>query len=269
MRTLSVHELTFAPELPLQDAVEQTARAGIRAIGLSGPKVDEYGFDRAKRLIRDAGLEVSGHTGLGFWTLPGDHAPMVETGKRVIDEAAELEADFVLVKTGPRGNLTLAEARARFLDGVRQLAGRALESNVDLALEPSHPMFAFFSIVYTLRDALDLAAEVEGMGVILDTFHSWWDPRLPDDIRKDIDRIYNVQLSDYGRTDEPVRLSGGGGRFPLGEGLIPLREIMHDLDDAGYARNYDLEIIGDFSPERRRTLLADSKRYFDALWEGR
>jgi len=97
--------------------------------------------------------------------------------------------------------------------------------HVDLALEPSHPISAWNSFVNSFHDALDLARETEGMGVILDAWHVWWDPRLLEDIKAGADRIYNVQLNDYARTDRPVVLTAGGPRAVPGEGMIPLKEV--------------------------------------------
>ena len=266
MRKLAVCELTFGSGYTFQEEVDEIARLGIPAITLQGAKAEKLGLKRARQIVRDAGLKVSGYGGGGWFTLPGELKRRVEDGKRRIEEAAELEADFLLVKAGPRGSLTYDEASRLHLDGMRQIAPAARASGVQLAVEPSHPIFAFNSFIVTLRDALDLAKQVEGTGVVLDTFHSWWDPRVLGDIKKDCALIYNVQISDYAKSDQPVVLTTGGPRVALGEGMIPFKEIFHALDTAGYKRYYDIEVIGSFTPARQKALVADCKKYFEALW---
>jgi len=54
---------------------------------------------------------------------------------------------------------------------------------VVLAIEPMHPMFAADrGVVSTLGQALDIAEQfpAESVGVVVDTYHVWWDPALPE-----------------------------------------------------------------------------------------
>ncbi len=123
MGNLLVCQLTFGPGHTFEADVEETARLGIPGITVVGGKVDAFGFKRAKRLVRDAGFKLAGyHASLGWFTLPGDFRQRVEGGKRRIEEAAELEADFLLVKTGPRGEFSWDEARRKHLEGMAEVA---------------------------------------------------------------------------------------------------------------------------------------------------
>ena len=266
MRKLSVCQLTFDPSQSFQRDVDEIARNGIEGITVVGAKADAIGLGKAKRLISDAGLKVAGYVSGGWFTVPGEFDARVEEAKRTLDAAARMEADFLLLITGPLGEMTQDEARQRFLDGVRAIAPAAKAHNVRLAVEPLHPILPM-SMVHTLRDAIDLASEVEGLGIVLDTWHLWWNWHVVEDIPESIDRVYCVQINDYALPDGDTRLSGGGPRLPLGEGIIPLRRILHAVDKAGYDGYYDIEVIGRFSEERRKTLVADCKRYFDALWQ--
>ena len=52
---------------------------------------------------------------------------------------------------------------------------------VRLGIEPLHPMFcADRCVLSSLGDALDLAElfPAEAVGVVVDTYHVWWDARL-------------------------------------------------------------------------------------------
>ena len=80
-------------------------------------------------------------------------------------------------RQGPRG------ARERVADRLAELVPYALEHGVRLVLEPLHPMYAADrAVLSTLGQALDLAAPhpADAVGVVVDTFHVWWDPAAGD-----------------------------------------------------------------------------------------
>uniref|UniRef100_UPI001C3D1600 TIM barrel protein n=1 Tax=Picosynechococcus sp. (strain ATCC 27264 / PCC 7002 / PR-6) TaxID=32049 RepID=UPI001C3D1600 len=72
-------------------------------------------------------------------------------------------------------------ARARVTEAIAELAPYAEERGVSLSLEPMHPMFAADrAVLSTIDQALDIA-EASGssaVGVVVDTYHVWWDPYL-------------------------------------------------------------------------------------------
>ena len=265
-RKLAVCQLTFDPKHTFQEDVDEIARHGIPGITIIGAKLEAVGFEKGRRMVRDAGLKVAGYHASAGWFGQGDFQARVEESKRRIEEAARLESDFQLVKAGPRGATSYAEAASLFREGLAQIAPFARQRKVDLALEPSHPMFPWNSFVHTLHDTLDLVRDFEGVGALLDTWHVWWDPRLLEDIRRDGRLIYNVQINDYARPAGPANILIGGPREVPGRGLIPLAEILHAVDATGYDRWYDIEVIDEFPPERRKTLVGESKAWFERVW---
>ncbi|WP_235578942.1 MULTISPECIES: sugar phosphate isomerase/epimerase family protein [unclassified Rhodococcus (in: high G+C Gram-positive bacteria)] len=75
----------------------------------------------------------------------------------------------------------LIGARARVPERLAELVPYALERGVRIALEPLHPMFvADRAVISTLGQALAMAEPhpVKAVGVVIDTFHVWWDPDL-------------------------------------------------------------------------------------------
>lgn len=102
-----------------------------------------------------------------------------------MSEAAELQAAcFVLVVGGlPAGSRNLADARQQVEEGISTLLETAVELDIPLALEPLHPMYAADrACVNTTEQALDicrkLAPENPLLGVAIDAYHTWWDPKL-------------------------------------------------------------------------------------------
>ena len=65
----------------------------------------------------------------------------------------------------------------------RALADDAAAAGVVLAIEPMHPIYAADrGVISTLGQALDVAEQfpADRVGVVVDTFHVWWDPQLDD-----------------------------------------------------------------------------------------
>ncbi len=91
-----------------------------------------------------------------------------------------------------------------------ELVPYAAERGVRLALEPLHPMFcADRAVISTLGQALDLAEPhpAEAVGVVVDTFHIWWDPGAAESRRRAGARGPDQLLPG-------VRLAGADGRRP-------------------------------------------------------
>ena len=262
-RKLSICEMTYDMETPFQERVDETARHGIEAMSLVSRTFREQDARHVRRILSDAGVKVAGYNAIGRFTEPGRFDANIESSKKAIENAAEVGAEFAVMLTGPLAGMTWDEASDRFLEGVHAIVPFARERNMPLALEPMHPLLASTAFVHSLGDALDIAARVEGLGIQFDTWHLWWDRRLLADIPTAARVVRNVHMSDFAR---PVAGDGGGQRLPLGEGMIPLERILHALDRAGFDEYYELEVIGEFTAERRKTLVADCIRAFDSIW---
>ncbi|MCW2857786.1 MAG: xylose isomerase [Marmoricola sp.] len=227
----------------LAEAVDGAARAGIPAVGLWRDRVQEAGVDRAAKLVRDAGLRVSSLCRGGFLTGP-DPLP---DNRRAIDEAATLgTGELVMVVGGmPAGSRDLVGARARVADGIAALVPYAAESGVRLALEPLHPMYvADRAVISTLGQALDLAAphDAASVGVVVDTFHVWWDPVLGEQIERAgrEGRLSSYQVCDW---LVPIAADPLLSRGMMGEGHIDFATITREVAATGYLGDIEVEIF--------------------------
>ena len=106
----------------------------------------------------------------------------IDDNRRAIDEAAALGAECLVLVVGglPKGSRDIAAAREMVADGIAAILPHARASNMPLAIEPLHPMYAGDrACVNTLAQALDLCDALgDGVGVAIDTYHVWWDPDL-------------------------------------------------------------------------------------------
>jgi sugar phosphate isomerase/epimerase len=229
------------------EAVDGCVRAGIPAIGLWREPVQEAGLDHAAKLVRDAGLRVSSLCRGGFLTAadPAERQGALDDNRRAIDEAATLGAPCVVLVVGglPDGSRDLPGARARVADAVAELAPYAGEHGVRLALEPLHPMYcADRAVLSTLGQALDLAEKfpLDQVGVVVDTFHVWWDPAVWAQISRARLRIASFQVCDF---NLPIPSDALLARGMMGDGVIELRPFRVAVDEAGYTGDIEVEIF--------------------------
>jgi sugar phosphate isomerase/epimerase len=231
----------------LAETVDGCVRAGIGGIGLWRDRVEEVGAAEAAKLIRRAGLHPTSLCRGGFFTAPeGDErAAALADCRRAIEECATLSADVLVLVSGglPAGSRDLPAARELVRDALEQLAPRAAELGVRLGIEPLHPMFcADRCVVSSLRQALDLAEPFPSdvVGVVVDTYHVWWDAELDAQLARAGDRIASFQVCDW---LVPLPADMLLGRGHLGDGYIDIRRIAASVEAAGYSGWVEVEIF--------------------------
>jgi len=231
----------------VQEAVEGCVRAGLPALGLWREPLSRIGVAAAAALVGEAGLRVSSLCRGGFLTGLGEESRRRarEDNLRALDEAAELGAAcLVLVMGGlPAGSRDLAGARARMAEGLAALVPAAAERRVQLALEPMHPIYAADrGVLSTLGSALDLAEQFEPahVGVVVDTFHVWWDPDVESQIARAAGRIACFQVSDW---ITPLPADALLARGMVGDGHIDIRHLRRCVEAAGYDGDIEVEIF--------------------------
>jgi sugar phosphate isomerase/epimerase len=246
----SINQMTVK-QLTLPELTEACVRLGVPAVGLWREPVAEYGLDATAKLVRDAGLSVTSLCRGGFLTATdeGDRARALEDNRAAIDEAATLGTDTLVMVSGglPPGSRDLAAARERIADALSVLAPYAGERGVRLAIEPLHPMFASDRcVVSTLDQALDLAERfpADQVGVVVDTYHIWWDDRAPAAVARAgaTGRIHSFQLADW-TTPLPAGVLNGRGQ--LGDGAIDMREWRERVESAGWTGFIEVELFND------------------------
>ncbi|HEY4051127.1 MAG TPA: sugar phosphate isomerase/epimerase family protein [Acidobacteriaceae bacterium] len=240
---LSFNQITV-DKWSLREAVEGCLRHGIPSIGIWRHKVQEAGLQASIRIVKDAGIHVSSLCRGGMFAAAGadERRKRMEDNFRAVEDAAALEADVLVLVVGPANGVRLAEARSMVRDGVQELAEYAKARGARLGLEPLHPMFAADrSVLSTLEQALELAAahEASVVGLIVDVYHVWWDPKLYPLLAKAGNRIFGFHVSDW-IVPLPDLLMGRG---MMGDGVIEIKNIRETADAAGYSGPIEVEIF--------------------------
>ncbi len=257
----------------LAQAVDGAVRAGIPALGLWRDRVAEVGTDRAAKLVRDAGVRVSSLCRGGFLTAvgPDDQRAAIQDNQRAIDEAATLGTSELIMVVGglPTGSRDLVGARARVGDRVAELAPYAAERGVRLVLEALHPMYtADRAVLSTLREALDIAAphDPATVGVVVDTFHVWWDADLAGQIARAgrEGRLASYQVCDWilPIADDPL-LSRG----MMGDGHIDFATVTRWVAGTGYTGDVEVEIFNNdiWAADGHQVLATMARRYVELV----
>jgi len=244
----------------LAEAVDGTVRAGLGAIGLWRDRVSEAGLAEAAARVEDAGLRVSSLCRGGFLTAADDagaRAALADNRAAVVEAATLGTSELIMVVGGlpaasapggpalPDGDRDLVGARRRVADRIGELVPFALEHGVRLALEPLHPMFAADrAVVSTLGQALDLAAPYPGeaVGVVVDTYHVWWDPELEAQIARAgaEGRLASYQVCDW---ILPLAADPLLSRGYMGDGYVDFASIGRWVTAAGYTGDVEVEIF--------------------------
>ncbi|MCK0177336.1 sugar phosphate isomerase/epimerase [Mycolicibacterium sp. F2034L] len=256
----------------LREAVEATAAAGLPAIGLWRDRVAEAGLDTAAKLVRDHGLRVSSLCRGGFLTGADGGADALDDNRRAIDEAAALGTRELVLVAGGMSDRDLTGARRRLAERLALLVPYAAEREVRLALEPLHPMFcADRAVISTLAQALALAAPhpADTVGVVVDTFHVWWDPDLADGIAAAgaQGRISAFQVCDWLVPMTPDPLVSRG---MMGDGVIDFAAIAQQVTAAGYRGDVEVEIFNEsvWATDGLAVLETMKQRYLELVAPG-
>lgn len=218
-------------------------RLGFRSISLASTKLEAYGRERALRLLRASALKVA-HVGSYGWfgTERRTVARGVERVRRAIEWTARVGADALFVLSGPRDGAAWDDAARAYGEAYARLLPEATAAGIRLAIEVIHPLRQDLSFVNTLADAHEIATRAGRRGgYVLDFFHSGWERRLLETVRRDAGRrIHAVQICDCKRVTMRTM-----DRALLGKGILPLRDIFHALERGGYRGWYEAEIISD------------------------
>jgi sugar phosphate isomerase/epimerase len=259
-RHLSVNTATVRRQGDLPTIIEACARHGIPAISPWRDQVASVGLDHAVRLVKDAGLKLSGYCRGGLFPASGEHRGAArDDNRRAVDEAAAMGAPCLILvagglpqyaRPGSTPSKDLVAARAMIEDGIAELLAYARTAKLPLAIEPLHPMYAADrAAVNTLAQALDIADRLDpggrngALGVAVDVYHTWWDPELYAGIARAgrEQRLLAYHVCDWLVPTTDLL----NDRGMMGDGVIELRRIRQAVEDASFEGFSEAEIFSE------------------------
>jgi sugar phosphate isomerase/epimerase len=238
---LSLNTATVRKQWNLVQIVEGCARHGIRGISPWRDQVAHLGLSKSASLIRKHGMTVTGLCRGGFFTAKD----WKDDNRRAIEEAHALGAQCLVLVVGglASGSKDLVSARQQVNEGIAAILPEARAAGVPLAIEPLHPMQAAErACVNTLEQALDICDALgEGIGVAVDVYHVWWDPKLEAQIRRAGERVLAYHICDWLVPTRDLL----NDRGMMGDGVIDLRLIRSWVEAAGYRGLQEVEIFSE------------------------
>ena len=243
---LSLNQATVN-RLEVPAVIELCLRHEIPAVGLWREHVARTGLTAVAAAVRAAGLPVSSLCRGGFFTHadPDARRAAIADNKAAIAEAATLGTDTLVLVSGGLvpGSRDIGLARRMIADAIAELVPVAQANGVRLGIEALHPVFAADRCVITrLGEALELALAfpADAVGVVVDTYHVWWDASLAADIARAGERIVSYQVCDW---ILPLPADTLLGRGHLGDGFIDFPPITAAVAAAGYTGRIEVEIF--------------------------
>ncbi len=246
---LALHTMTNKP-WSLRQCIQGYTKAGVRGTSVWRNVLEPMGAPEAGTMLRDAGMEVVALIRGGFFpALDGSkRQAAIDDNRRAIDEAAAIGAKMVVLVCGAVPGMPLADARKQIGDGIATILPHARATNVKLAIEPLHPMYAADrSAINRMAEAREICELLRDptVGIACDVYHVWWDPDLEQEIalagRQKT--LFAFHLCDWRVTTRDLL----NDRGLMGEGCINLRQIRGWVEQAGFAGFNEVEI---FSTDR-------------------
>jgi len=265
MAELSISETTTF-RWSFEEDVREYRAEGIPAIGVWRQKLSDYDSATAAQLLRENGLKAAHLFWAGGFTGSDGrgYRESIEDAQEALRTAAELGCSLVLIYSGTRAGHTFNHARRLVRDAIRELLPPAEQLHVTLALEPMHPgCAAGWTFLTSLDETLELLSAIDHprAKMVLDTYHLGQDEDL---VKRTPEILKYVALVQLGDARQPPQ--GEQDRCRLGEGRVPLKEIVAALKAGGYDGFYDVELIGrEIETLDYRSLLRHAKEAFRTL----
>lgn len=248
MQSLAISQITTTP-LTLEEDLSLCKRLGC-ALEIAEKKLAADPSEARDQLasIKDSGVRITSIQPKTLTIFPSESAPKPECPEArlenligSVDLFSEYWTDIPLVSnTGADAQGNEHKVWEGCVAHYRTLAEHAQQRNMKIALEALGPsLMNKNSILFAYSQAQELASSVDRacFGLCLDLYNSWQDPGLLASISAE--KLFLVQLADWRR---PRSLHD---RRALGDGKIPLLEILRRVVETGYEGDYVLEIFSD------------------------
>jgi sugar phosphate isomerase/epimerase len=242
---LCIHTIT-TKNWSLETAIEKYLEKGIGGISVWRNYLEGRELRQTRSLLDGSGLKVVSLVRGGFFTgiTQKERLEAIKDNKIAIEEAASIGTDLVVLVCGASPGQTLDESRNQIKRGIEQILTHAEDHKVRLAIEPLHPMYADTrSAINTMAQANEMAEFFDSkyIGVAVDVYHIWWDEHLESQIWRcgKNNNLFAFHLCDW---RDPTR-NMLNDRAIMGDGVIPLQDIINMVKEAGFNGFNEVEIF--------------------------
>lgn len=250
-----------------EEDVEEFAQSGFEGIGIWRQKLSDVGEKNGIKLLRQKGLRCSNLLWAGGFT-GSDGRPFRDSVDDAIDAirtAAAVDADCLVLYSGAWGGHVRSHAYRLVQNALKEILPCAEEFGVCLAVEPTHPGCGNeWTFLNTVDEALEMidSYETPFLKIALDTYHFGLQTHDLNRLSQIANRVGIVHLGDGVQIP-----SGEQDRCLLGQGIVPIRQIVETLIEAGYDGFLDVELIGESVEQYDYpTLIRESRDYMTEMF---
>jgi len=240
MKELAVNYYICGTSQTFSEFAAAVRKAGIKSVGITRAAIAELGLAGLETCLADHGLTVSSLNSAGYFT--GHDPNLIKfSNEELVEAAARLNAEVLCVITGGLGTPghSTAEAHQRINDGFVKLARRAAENGVVLGLEPIYPGDILTKgCINSLAHGLQIIEPFSNAKLIIDLFHTWWDPDLSNILHTQSDQVALIQLCNIRTADGLVV-----GRETLSDGELDLSQLLPTILSENYQGKLELELF--------------------------
>lgn len=251
LHNCAIHTMTHKP-WSLAQCCAQFSAVGVGGISIwrntVAPEEGGVGLDEAVKIVKDSGLAVPAYVRGGFF--PAADAAQRQSGvdhnKVLLDEAASLGAEQLVLVVGAVSGIALEAARKQVADGIAACLDHAEQVGVKLSIEPLHPMYAGDkSCINRMAEARAVCEQLQSawLGIAVDVYHVWWDPDLDREIALAGKQgtLFGFHLCDW-RINTRHLLTDRG---LMGDGCIDVRRIRQRVEAAGFVGYHEVEVFSE------------------------
>lgn len=242
---LCIHTITTKP-WHLEQALEKYVAKGIGGISVWQNAIEKMGAKKAGKLLEQYPIEVVSYVRGGFFPASSKKKRLaaIDHNKRMIEEAAAINAPLLVLVCGAEPNQSLKKSRNQIQAGIEAILPFAESHGVRLGIEPLHPMYAHArSAINTLKQANDMAEKIDHafIGVVADVFHIWWEEGLKKEIGRGGKKgnLFAYHICDWKMPMADML----NDRGLMGEGCINVKKITQWMQAAGFNGFNEVEIF--------------------------
>ncbi|MER9020119.1 sugar phosphate isomerase/epimerase family protein [Mesorhizobium sp. M0195] len=239
-RSVALNHATVRERADMINFLQLCAERGINVVSIWGNEIDKVGEAAALAALEDHGISVSGYNRIGPFT-----PEYLDQAQLELERAARFGADHVFLFTGglTAGDSDLGSARKRAEEKIARLLELARRVGIKLAIEPLHPMLVGDrTVLASLSHANDLCEALgQGIGVVVDVYHVWWDEQLEAEILRAgrAGRLLGFHVNDWMVPTRHLLTDRG----MMGDGIIDLAFIDRMMHRAGFEGPVEVEIF--------------------------
>ena len=225
--------------------VKAYSKAGIKAIEIWLPKLEKYlevnSLAEVKNLLNAEGVRSIGACSQGDLMLSEgkQREKILDMYQRKLEICKVLSIPILVVPTDFPSKVKESDY-SRAVNNLRQVGEIADKFNVSLAVEFIARAKSLGSLSTTNQIIRNVG--LKNVGILLDTFHFYVGISKMSDIGETSSGdLFLVHINDT--LDKPRELLTDSDRVFLGEGTMPLEEIVRKLKSIGYSGFYSLELF--------------------------